>query len=344
VDKIQFEGILKQACEALTVEARAKIFPKPLDFENRVREVLEQYLKPYGLTINYDFELQAFPDIAIGEYGVEVKHALADTWRSVANSIQEGKRYQDVRYVYIVFGKMGGIPEVKYSKYEDSVIHVRTSHLPRFEIEINGREPIFRKFDVTYDEFRNYDIHKKMEFVRKYARSRLKKGERMWWLEDQNNEQHSLPIKARLFTKIEKSEKRKLRAQAIILCPQILKGSTQRDKYDDAALFILTYHGVICHQARDLFSAGSVSPEKFRSICGRNNHCRSLMDIQDEIIAEIQELDSALFEEYWGCTFPRNKLLEEWLQRADKNAKNWKPSTMLTKIVSKIEELSKMTD
>jgi hypothetical protein len=338
VDKIQFESILKQTCETLTGEAQVKVFASASEFENRVRQILEMHLKPYNLAVNYDPHPHVFPDIAIEEYGVEVKHVLKDNWRSVANSIQEGRRDQNVKYVYVVFGKMGGTPEVKYSTYEDSVIHVRTSHLPRFEIEIGGKEPIFKKFGVTYEEFRNYEIHKKMEFVRKYARDRRKEGERMWWLEDRNSEEHSLPIQARLYTKLEEVEKRKLRAQAAILCPEIFKGSRQRDKYDDVALFILTYHGVLCHQARDLFTAGSVSPDEFSHECGDNHICQSIMDIQDEIISEMEELDTALFEEYWGSKPSPEKRISEWLRMVDKNAKDWRPSLVLTKISKRARE------
>lgn len=51
---------------------------------------------------------QAFPDIAMGEYGVEVKFTLNDTWRSIANSVLETQRIDEVKHIYVVFGKMGG--------------------------------------------------------------------------------------------------------------------------------------------------------------------------------------------------------------------------------------------
>jgi hypothetical protein len=36
---------------------------------------------------------------------------------------------------------------------------------------------------VTYDEFRSLPMEEKMRHIRLYARSRLQKGERLWWLE-----------------------------------------------------------------------------------------------------------------------------------------------------------------
>lgn len=43
-----------------------------------------------GLDIDRNSKAQAFPDIAIGQFGVEVKFTEKDNWRSVANSISEG--------------------------------------------------------------------------------------------------------------------------------------------------------------------------------------------------------------------------------------------------------------
>ena len=147
---------------------------------------------------------------------------------------------------------MGGAPQVRWARYEDCVMHVRTSHVPRFELEIGTEESLFSKFEISYFEFRRLDIHQKMEHIRSYARSRLKKGERLWWLEDNPESEHSLPIQARLYTSLSQEEKRKLRAEAALLCPSVLGGSRVSSKYDDVVLYALTYRGILCHQARDL--------------------------------------------------------------------------------------------
>jgi hypothetical protein len=86
----------------------------------------------------------------MGDFGVEVKFTLNDTWRSVANSVLETQRIESVKHIYIVFGKMGGIPEVRWADYEQSVIHVRTSHVPRFEVElpsekVAGKDEIYTR-------------------------------------------------------------------------------------------------------------------------------------------------------------------------------------------------------
>ena len=135
--KAVFERLLDVCCGTLTHEARKSGFKTSMQFENRVRQVLDDLLKDEsGMRVDFDSPPQAFPDIALGEYGVEVKFTLSDTWKSIANSIQESQRVQNVKYIYIVFGKMGGKPEVRWGDYEKSVVHVRTSHVPRFEVEL----------------------------------------------------------------------------------------------------------------------------------------------------------------------------------------------------------------
>jgi hypothetical protein len=269
-----------------------------------------------------------FPDITVGDFGVEVKFTLQDTWRSVANSIVDSTRHADVLYIYIVFGKMGGTPAVKWAKYDDSVVHVRTTHVPRFEVEINPKRSLFALMGISYAEFSSLPIEEKMSYIRTYARSRLKPGERLWWLEDKPDHEHSLPIEVKLYTSLSVDEKRKLRAEAAILSPKVVGPARARNKYDDAVLYILTYHGVLCHQARDLFSAGSVAL-RANDKRGGVYIQRALQDIEAEMRDAAMRLDDALFIEYWGQSFAPNQRITVWLQMADLHAQGWIPSHVL---------------
>ena len=131
----EFEALLDRCCEILTQEARSSSFHSSKQLENRVRKVLSD-LTDDSIEIDFNPPAQGFPDIVIGEYGVEVKYTAADSWRSIGNSVLESQRAEGVKYIYIVFGKMGGIPEARWGEYEASIVHVRTSHVPRFEVEI----------------------------------------------------------------------------------------------------------------------------------------------------------------------------------------------------------------
>lgn len=324
-----FEQLLDTLCQGLTAELGSGVmYDNSSQFEYHVRERIKALIEKYHIDVNFSPHPYVFPDIVLGKFGVEVKFTTNDTWRSVANSVFESTRSQDVEHIYIVFGKMGGQPAVLWDRYERCVIHVRTSHVPRFEVEIHPKESLFNKMGITYRDFSRLSIHDRMEHIRRYARSRLKKGERLWWLEDRPDEGHTLPLQARLYMSLEQDEKRKLRAEAALLCPQIVKASRSKHKYDDVTLYLLTYHGVLCPQARDLFSAGSVAmrsnPQR-----GGNYVLRALIDIQDEMRKAAEVLEDALFVEYWGVSVPPKKRIEEWLVRADKLATSWVPSKVL---------------
>lgn len=324
----EFERLLGAVCERLTEESRRSPFQASKTFEDRVREVVQETMAASGASIDFDPHPQAFPDIAVGEFGIEVKFTTNDTWRSVANSVLETNRLDDVRKVYLVFGKMGGAPEVKWGEYEKCVMHVRTSHVPRFEVEIAAEQSLFDQMGVPYDEFRNLPMEDKMQHIRAYARRRLKPGERMWWLEDAPEHDHSLPIQARLYTKLPVPEKTRMRAEAALLCPKIVQSGRSRDKYDDAVLYLLTYHGVLCHQARDLFSAGSVA-NPGNDDAGGVYIERALKLLEEEMLEAADRLEDALFVEYWGEAVPRNQRIARWLEKADALAGNWVPSQSL---------------
>lgn len=325
----EFEQLLDSVCTKLTDEAKHAAFQSASQFENRVRESLQEALQSdTSITINFTPHPQAFPDIAVGRFGVEVKFSLNDTWRSVANSVLETNRIEAAEKVYIVFGKMGGSPEVRWGDYEQSVIHVRTSHVPRFEVELFASKSLFALMGISYDDFRSLPMSEKMCHIRAYARSRLKNGERLWWMEDTPNAEHTLPIQARLYTGLTSTEKIRLRAEAALLCPSIVKSGRSKKKYDDVVLYLLTYHGVICHQARDLFSAGSVA-NPGNDDAGGIYIERALKLVESEMVDAALRMEDALFVEYWGESVPPDQRIRRWLEKADAIAQGWTPSKSL---------------
>jgi hypothetical protein len=328
--KEQFEKLLDEVARKLTAEARASAFTSSKAFENRAREMLSDLGQGLGVDVDFDPHPYVFPDICIGDYGIEVKFTSNDTWRSVANSVFETTRKVDVSHVYVLFGKMGGKPEVKWGTYERCVCHVRTSHVPRFEVEMYPDASLFQKFGIPYADFQKSEPEAKMQYIRDYARGRLKKGERLWWLEENAEPEHSLSLKVRLYMRLPQQEKRRLRAEAALLCPEIVKPSRTRDKYNDAVMYLLTYRGVLCPQARDLFSAGSVAMRADQTRGGSYVE-RALLDIQHEMLAAAAHLEDALFVEYWGRSVNPKDRIRFWLERADALARDWRPSKVLFK-------------
>jgi hypothetical protein len=209
---------------------------------------------------------------------------------------------------------------------------VRTSHVPRFEIELpieNAvvKRSLFDEMGIRYDDFRKLPMRDKMRYIRAYARKIHPDG-RLWWIEEKETDEHTVPLQARLYTNLGMEEKTRLRAEAALLCPKIVKSGRARDKYDDMALYLLTYHGVICHQARDLFSAGSVAVPKNDDRGGIYIE-RALKLIENEMIEAAKRMDDVLFVEYWGESVAPEKRIARWLEMADEYARDWKPSESL---------------
>ena len=305
---------------------------------------------PLGLVVDMHPPAQAFPDIVLGNVGIEVKYTEADTWRCIANSVLETNKVQSVKHIAVVYCKMGGTPEVRYDDWEHAVMHVRTSHVPRFEIEIGTERSLFSIMGISYDDFSSLEMQDKMVYIRNYARGRLKKGEHLWWLDDSESSNHSFSLNVRLFTNLDQSEKDKVRAEGALLCPQIVLPSHNRTKYNDVVTFLMTYHGILCHQARDLYSAGSAAgvggngkkkKTKIDHLLKDKDFdglyiARTLSLVEDQIKAAAEYLEDQLFIEYWGDGIARKvdlrssrSKLKYWLNQVDNYAVTWKPSDYL---------------
>lgn len=331
----EFENLLTELCNRLTAECKAgKTFSQSKPFENRVREVIRDLIENHKIPVDFWPHPFGFPDIVLGEFGVEVKFTVGDNWRSVANSVFETFRSKDVKHIYVVFGKMGGEPGVRWGRYEECVMHVRTTHVPRFEVEIGTTRPLFPKLGVTYDQFSALTEDERMAYIRKYARDRLNPGEGLWWLE--SRPENALELQVHPYSQLEEEEKLKLRAEASLLFPQIVGSGHNRTKYVAPLTFILSYHGILA--ARDIFSAGSATaragtPQS--KIRGGNYVRKALQVIENEMIRAAHYLPSELFLTYWGSDIPPDRRIKEWLARADVfanvGAKPWKPSDYLFK-------------
>ncbi len=320
-----FERILDRAVEILTENVRSStLYHSPDSFEQGVQDMLRVAAKDTGFSVYPTFHKHAFPDIRVNGYGVEVKYTKQDTWLAVGNSIFEGMRDPDVKCVYVVLGKIGGESEVRWGRYEECVTHVRVSNSPRFVIEMEGdRSSLFEHLTVGYDEFAKLDDDAKMQHVREYSRNRLKDGERLWWLETS----HTLPVAVRVYRTLAEHEKRKLRAEATLLCPEVVQPGSRRGKYDRAGLYLITQYAVFAPQLRDLYSAGSVGARD-----GERGHkyiVAALRDIQREMVDAARRLDERLFEEYWSFPCLPVHRIPVWLRMADEHATDWTPSREL---------------
>lgn len=371
--KSSFLLLLQRICTRLTHEARQTGFTKALEFEARVRAVVQDEAdtmdqetaagdtatngERLNLQVDTQPPAQAFPDIVLGDCGIEVKFTESDSWRCIANSVLETNKVQGVHTIAVVYCKMGGTPEVKFDMWDRAVMHVRTSHVPRFELEIGAEESLFSKMNISYANFSSLPMSEKMQYIRKYAKARLREGEHLWWIDDRDSDDSgansNLQMNARLYIHLPDAEQDKVRAEALILCPQILGSGRARNKYSDAVMFMMTYYGILCHQARDLYSSGSAAgvggngqskatgvDNQLKSKGLEKNHILKYMLLHEaQLLKAITELDKRLFKEYWGENLAdgilstRSGRIQYWLKRADEEAKGYRPSDWIFKSV-----------
>lgn len=316
-----FERFLDEVVEILGEDVRSsKVHHEAGAFQNRVLRVMQDVAHKRGLRITPTNHPHAFPDIKANGFGVEVKSTRHDNWDATANSVLESMRDLDAERVYVIFGKMGGMSGVRWRRYEDAIRHVRISHAPRFVIGMDTPEgkSLFHTLGISYEDFAAKPPAEKMDVVRKYARSRLKPGEKLWWLE----EHHTVDFQMLRYQDLPEAEKMQVRADTAVLCPEVVGSRHRKDKYNAAVKFAASYHGVWV--ARDMFTAASAG-----------GFPKCLQDVRAEMMAAFQNLPHGLFEEYWpeGTDIPNDAegRKEQWLRLADVRAsgQSWTPSEVL---------------
>ena len=329
-----FEKLLDEVTKRLGADVHDnKKYHDPKEFEDRVLIVMRKVSQALKIDVNPCSHQHGFPDIVANGFGVEVKSTRKDQWSSTGNSIFESMREANVKKIYVIFGKMGGMSSVRWGLYDNIIRHVRISHAPRFVVDMGKTEPgFFGVIKMSYEEFSIKKPSEKMTHVRDYARQRLSAGEKLWWLEDE----HTVDLRVRRYSQLEDDEKKKMRAEAAILCPQVVAPRRTANKYDAAFHFLITYHGVLA--TRDMFSAGSVGSRD--GVRGGNYVLKSLKDIEKEMYTAAEDLDKELFREYWTSVedIPADSedILRVWLRLADEEAKGqWFPSKELFKNLKK---------
>ena len=202
----------------------------------------------------------SFPDImATDFYGVEVKSTNKDKWTSTGSSIVESTRNESVEKIYMLFGKLGGDPpQFKCKPYQECLSNIAVTHSPRYlidmELQSHGEKTIFEKIGVDYDSFCT-DEHK-IDIIRNYyirEAIKSKKAEMPWWVGKKtiDSSENEVCPSIMLMNNCSTSEIKELKAQMLILFPEVINGD-----YDNAALWLCTHRYLLSLNLRDLFSAG----------------------------------------------------------------------------------------
>ena len=253
----------------------------------------------------------AFPDIVANNmFGVEVKSTEKNQWQSIGSSILESTRNQDVKRVFMTFGKLGHPVEFLSKPYEDCLSEIVVTHYPRYRIDMKlqekREETIFEKMQVDYDTLRK--MENPVPSVASYYKSQLRSGESLWWAPGTTDS--AAPMKARLWTALSHDEKIQAAIEGYALFPEILGSSST--KYNRFALWLATQKGIINTNVRDSFSAGGQVDfllkngeiVKMPAAFGR------IKTYKDAIRETINLTEMEILEEYWGCPLQENRLVQ----------------------------------
>ncbi|WP_052054549.1 hypothetical protein [Prevotella denticola] len=264
-----------------------------------------------------------FPDILLHgtRYGVEIKSTQKDVWTSTGSSIVESTRDSDTDRIYMLFGKLGGVPEFRCKPYQMCLSNIAVTHSPRYLIDMNLEvdKNIFVKMDTDYEVFRQYDEGKKISCVRQYYLKKAKmekKYEMPWWMGETTN------VNLSFYNDLPMSEKNILQAKACILFKSLYEKDA-RSRYRPVALWLCNYYSLLCPNMRDDFSAGgqfnfingkkllSPYPHIVQVLLEEHSLIKRLLDEPtDDILQGIQD--------FWDFEYDESRLYLSWLNMVEK--------------------------
>src|SRR3989338_593358 len=313
----RFIELLEKSQNLLVSRLRENNNISALDFEELVCEKMQE------ASVGTEFEgtikqtgAHAFPDIvANGYFGVEVKITTKDHWTSTGNSVLETSRIEEVERIFIMFGKLGGEPDVRYRLYQECLPEISVTHSPRYKInmDLQTGKSIFDKMGVDYNELRTSEDT--IQQIKSYYRERLKDGEGLWWI-DEESESPSPIIKQ--FRTLEPEDKERFKVDCMILFPELFKN---RANYERAATYMITEFGAVSTSLRDAFSAGGqqevvVAKEK-RNV---SQMLSQLHDYAPKIASRINDIDEELLKFYWQVPSIGTNKIEQWKNLIDQDS------------------------
>ena len=297
---------------------------------SRLEEVTEMLLKEIAPATPFRPEEitlvagHSFPDIITEKYfGVEVKSTQSDKWTSTGSSIVETTRDSNVGNIYMLFGKLGGTPpQFRCRPYQDCLCNIAVTHSPRYMIDMEIRDKkektIFEKIDIPYSLFCKKED--KIDVIRNYyIQKALEEGkhEMPWWLGKktiETEETADVPsIKLMSDKPIE--EKKDLKAQMVILFPEVLKGD-----YDSAALWLCTHRYLLDLHLRDIFSAGGqwkyLNNKKLiyplPAVVGK------LQEIMPYVLEHLKYDEELEYAEFNPALYKRTNRVDLWVEQVEK--------------------------
>lgn len=278
---------------------------------------------------------QKFPDIIANKlYGVEVKSTKGNHWTSTGSSILETTRIQDIKRIYMTFGKLGGNPIEFISKpYEECLYDIAVTHMPRYLInmKLHPGETIFDKMHISYDELRGQD--NPIAPVAEYYRSLLKPGESLWWAGD-TPEEKVVPMKLTLWNALSSGAKTDLKSKALAFIPELFSNGS--NKYTKLIFWLISEYGIVCPSTRDMFSAGGqvkvlVNRQEYTHVPRIIGHIVDNAKIINEVL---DTTEPKILKAHWGFYDDSLSPRANWVNLATSYSRN----RILDKLLNEILE------
>jgi hypothetical protein len=167
---------------------------------------------------------------------------------------------------------------------------------------------------IDYDDFCKSD---NIKLAKDYYRKTLKKGEELWWI-DQNEDVGMTPV-IKNYSDLDATNQKRFKLEVRAYFPEIFAASTR--KYVKVALYLLQNYQATCNSMRDLFSAGGQEIVKLRS--GKQEKVPKVLyhlynDAKD-IRKFLKNADRNILAKMWDVKISKNADVEGiWLRLIDK--------------------------
>lgn len=320
----EFNSLLNTTIEELNIHGQnpskeiEKLFGRNL--EPYVKDLMSELA--VGTPFENSIELiggQKFPDIIANRfYGIEVKTTTQNHWKTTGNSVLEGTRVDNIERIFMLFAKLASPIEFRCRPYEDVLSEVVVTHSPRYLIDMNLEQgkTIFDKINMPYDTLRKKE--NPIRPIVDYYKSKLKPGEELWWMD---NQEQVGGLKLRFWNKISKEEKKQLLILGMVLFPEIFGNS--QDKFNRFAFWLVSKHNVVCPNTRDTFTAGGTG-DFFVGSKIYNKVSRiflNLLNTIPEIVETISQTSASELSEYWEMKTTDKKKFFDWIDLVSEHSK-----------------------
>ncbi|MFA5647377.1 MAG: hypothetical protein WC951_03620 [Bacteroidales bacterium] len=321
----EFDQLLNSTIEELNSQAKTTAKSISSLTGNKIEPLVKDVMS--NLAIGSPFENsikliggQRFPDIVAKKYyGVEVKTTTQNHWKTTGNSVLETTRVNDVERIFMLFAKLASPIEFRYRPYEECLSEVVVTHSPRYLVDMNLKkgETIFDKIKTPYDTLRKKD--NPIKTITDYYKSKLKPGEDLWWIDQENTKSSNLVIK--VWINLSTEEKQELKTKAMVYFPELF--SNRSEKFGRFAIWLVTREAIVCPNVRDMFTAGG----KGKFVVGKNVYNSvprifvNLFENLDSIIETLILTSSAELSELWGIKTTEKNKISDWIGLVDENSK-----------------------